>query len=51
MFKGKVNDINLLFLLLTLNIFHTFSSVSIVVYEQLDVIKVNSPIFYYISQS
>ena len=32
-----VNDVVLVFLLLTLNIFHTFSSVSIVDFEQVDV--------------
>ena len=42
MFKGKANDVVLVFLLLTY--FTLFSSVSIVDFEQVDVSKVNAPI-------
>ena len=37
MFKNNVIDVVLIILLLTLNIFHTFSSVSIVNFEQVNV--------------
>ena len=41
--KG-VNDVVLMFSLLTLNIFHTFSTVSIVDFEQVHVSRINNRI-------
>ena len=40
--REKYVDINLLFLLVTLNIFHTFSSVSDGYFEQVNIIEVTS---------